>query len=96
MNDTIHHTLMATYMTFHKQVSLKILKEKLQPGQPKVLEFLKENDGSEQKEIARECCLDPATVTGILGRMERLIIRIGSSRKIWIMTGYWMDWPVLI
>ena len=40
------------------------------PGQPKILEFLYENDGCTQKEIGRGCLLDKSTVTSLLSRME--------------------------
>ena len=42
----------------------------LTPGQPKVLDFLGKHDGSMQKDIAYGCQIDPATLTGILARME--------------------------
>lgn len=46
-------------------------------GQPKILEYLYENDGAVQKDIANSCFIEQATVTNILTRMEKneLIIR---------------------
>lgn len=40
-------------------------------GEPKILEFLAEHEPCEQKVIAAGCNLDSASVTGILGRMEK-------------------------
>ena len=40
-------------------------------GQPKILNYLAENDGSIQKDIARNCNIEPATVTSILSTMEK-------------------------
>ena len=39
-------------------------------GQPKVLDYLKDHDGSSQKEIARNCFLEAGSLTSILNRME--------------------------
>ena len=46
-------------------------KTDLRPGEPKILEFLAEHEPCEQKVIAAGCNLDSASVTGILGRMEK-------------------------
>lgn len=53
----------------------KILFEKLKgsgltQGQPKILEYLFDNDGAVQKDIAAACFIEPATVTSLLSRME--------------------------
>ena len=40
-------------------------------GQPKVLEYLMEHDGAEQKEIAAGCHVEAPSLTSILNRMER-------------------------
>ena len=42
----------------------------LTAGQPKVLDYLGLHNGSVQKAIAAGCQIDPATLTGILNRME--------------------------
>ena len=68
--NSFHYLMMVTQSTFQRRVLDLTAKEGLLPGQPKVLDFLKDNDGCEQKAIARGCCLDPATVTGLLNRME--------------------------
>lgn len=40
------------------------------PGQPKILDYLGLHDGSVQRRIAQGCQIDPATLTGLLTRME--------------------------
>ena len=61
----------------------------LKPGEPKILEFLAEHEPCEQKQIALGCNLDPASVTGILGRMEtrgliRREIKNGNRRSLYV------------
>jgi DNA-binding MarR family transcriptional regulator len=55
---------------FHKKVIASLLALDLTPGQPKILDYLQKHDGSIQKDIAYGCSIDPATLTGILRRME--------------------------
>ncbi|MDP4089017.1 MAG: MarR family transcriptional regulator [Bacillota bacterium] len=43
----------------------------LSPGQPKILETLKQIDGCMQKELAEACEVEPATITSILPGMEK-------------------------
>lgn len=42
----------------------------LTPGQPKVLDYLKEHDGASQKEIAGACGIEAGSLTSVLNRME--------------------------
>lgn len=70
MNKTFHHLLMVNQAIFQKKILNELIKIGLTPGQPKVLEYLNQNDGSIQKNIANGCHIDPATLTGILDRME--------------------------
>jgi DNA-binding MarR family transcriptional regulator len=71
MKNSLHYLLRVAQTNCHKQILSELSVTGLNPGQPKVLEFLAEKDGCEQKEIAIGCDLEPATVTGILGRMEQ-------------------------
>ncbi len=70
MNKTFHHLMMVNQAIFQKKILNKLLKIGLTSGQPKILEYLNRHDGSIQKNIANECHIDPATLTGILERME--------------------------
>lgn len=57
-------------MTFGKSIFASAQKMGLTSGQPKILEFLDEVGSAEQKTIAQFCEIEPATVGGILQRME--------------------------
>lgn len=70
MDRSFHYLIMINQALFQKKVLNKLLKTELTPGQPKVLDYLRLHDGSMQKDIARGCQIDPATLTGILERME--------------------------
>lgn len=50
----------------------------LSPGQPKILNFLSKHGDSMQKEVAKGCDIEPATVSRLLNNMEKhgLIERI--------------------
>lgn len=68
--DSFHHWLMKLHLTFGKSVFAGAQKMGLTLGQPKILEFLDEVGSAEQKTIAQFCEIEPATVGGILQRME--------------------------
>lgn len=53
----------------------------LKPGQPKVLEYLSEHDGSLARDICRGCVIDKSTMALLLPRMEEqgLIRREASA-----------------
>ena len=70
MNDTLHYLIMANQMLVQKAL-LELLKDTgLTIGQPKILDYLKEHDGSNQKEIAAACFLEAGSLTTILNKME--------------------------
>lgn len=67
-----YHKLMLENQTiFTKMVFEKLTEENLTVGQPKVLEYLINNDGAVQKDIAKACLIEPATLTSLLSRMEK-------------------------
>ncbi|MFR9270329.1 MAG: MarR family transcriptional regulator [Clostridia bacterium] len=71
MEGTFHYMLMAEQAMVQKYI-LRTLKDTgLTMGQPKVLEYLMEHDGAEQKEIAMGCHVEAPSLTSILNRMER-------------------------
>ena len=71
MEGTFHYMLMAEQAMVQKHI-LRTLKDTgLTMGQPKVLEYLMEHDGAEQKEIAMGCHVEAPSLTSILNRMER-------------------------
>jgi DNA-binding MarR family transcriptional regulator len=67
-----HNLLMVTQSAVHKHVFSKLSDTKLSLGQPKVLDYLGNHDGSVQKGIAVSCQIEPATVTSLLSRMEEM------------------------
>ena len=77
MDRSFHYLLMAAQALFQKRVMGELEGTGLTTGQPKVLDYLGRHDGSVQKEIAQGCQIDPATMTGLLSRMEEkgLIVR---------------------
>lgn len=70
MEKSFHHTLMKAYFSFHRTVMEQAKNAGLTSGQPKILEFLSESDGVEQKVIAAHCEIETATAGSILTRME--------------------------
>ena len=70
MQNSFHHVLMMTHLSFHKKIMAEAKKLGLTSGQPKILEFLSENEGVEQKTIAEHCEIERASAGSILGRME--------------------------
>jgi Transcriptional regulators len=86
MQDSLHYRLRKAHALCQKNIMQEIRKKSdLRSGEPKILEFLLENEPCEQKMIAEGCELDPASITGILGRMEErgLITRdhLPSNRR---------------
>lgn len=68
--DTIHHQLLIAFSHANHAMTSRIRAFGLLPGQPKVLEFVADNEGCLQRDIARACAMDRATTTGLLVRME--------------------------
>ena len=68
--DTIHHQLLVTQGHANHAMTSRIRERGLLPGQPKVLEYVADNEGCLQRDIAKACMMDRATVTGVLARME--------------------------
>lgn len=61
---------MSEHSILQKELFLRLKSTGLTIGQPKVLDYLAEHNGSSQKEIARGCHIEPATLTSLLNRME--------------------------
>ncbi|MBX4263294.1 MarR family winged helix-turn-helix transcriptional regulator [Clostridium estertheticum] len=71
MNKELHYILRLCHTLCNKKILLQTSTLGLSPGQPKILEFLEYHNGCEQKEIAKACEIEPATVTNLLARMEK-------------------------
>ena len=63
MEQSLHYLLMADHSLLRKRFFAEIQPLGLTPGQPKVLEYLQAHDGAMQKDIARGCCIEPATLS---------------------------------
>ena len=70
MDDTLHYLSMANQMLVQKALLEQLTATGLTIGQPKILDYLKEHDGSNQKEIAKACFLEAGSLTTILNKME--------------------------
>lgn len=71
MKYTLHYLLMANHAMLQKKLFANMKGLGLSIGQPKVLDFLKDNDGAVQKEIAKGCHIEPASLSTILAGMEK-------------------------
>ncbi len=72
MNHELHYIIRICHTLCNKKILQQTSTLGLSPGQPKILEFLEYNNGCEQKEIAKACEIEPATVTNLLARMEKV------------------------
>lgn len=70
MDSKLHILLLKATSAFNKKVFGELADTGLTSGQPKVLDFLKNHNGCEQKEIASACDIETSTVTSLLLRME--------------------------
>ena len=61
---------MSDHMLVQKALLGSIKDSGLTSGQPKILDYLKDHDGSVQKDIAAGCHIEPASITVILRGME--------------------------
>ena len=70
MSPTFHYLIMAEHSMFQKELLAKLKDSGLTIGQPKILDYLKDHDGTSQKDITRGCHIEPGTLTTLLNRME--------------------------
>ena len=70
MSESLHYLLMTDHLMIQKSLIASVKDTGLTPGQPKVLDYLKNHDGAVQKEIAINCHIEPASLTTILNGME--------------------------
>ncbi len=75
--ESLHYMIMANQMLVQKTLMEMLKRSGLTLGQPKILDYLKDHDGSNQKEIAKACFIEPGSLTTILNKMEEkdLIVR---------------------
>lgn len=66
-----HYQVMAAHTDLQKKVLARLRREGLSAGQPKVLDYLREHNGVNQKAIASGCHMEPASVSSVLSGMEQ-------------------------
>lgn len=69
--ESLHYLLMKTHSVMQRCIFNEAQKIGLSSGQPKVLDYLYNCEGSDQKTIAAYCEIEPATLASILLRMEQ-------------------------
>ena len=67
----LRYLVMVNHLIMKKNFFAKVQDTNLTLGQPKVIDYLRDNDGSMQKDIAKACCIEPASLTVVLNLMEK-------------------------
>ena len=70
MNDSFHYLSMANHMMVQKKLMEQLKDTGLTLGQPKGLDYEKDQNGARHKEIAAGCLIEAGSLTSILNRME--------------------------
>lgn len=89
MEDTLHYLIMANHLIIQKRLFSMIKDTELSLGQPKILDYLREHNGSIQKDISAACNIEQASLTSVLNGMEKkgLIVRKmqdGNRRSLYV------------
>lgn len=71
MELSFHYLLLANHAMVQKELLNGLSDTPLSMGQPKILDYLRDHDGSSQKEIAGGCHIEPPTLSLLLSRMEQ-------------------------
>ena len=67
---SFHYLAMAIHSMIQKNFMEQVKPSGLTSGQPKVLDYLRDHNGANQKEIAAACHIEPGSLTSVLNRME--------------------------
>ena len=79
--ESLHYLLMRCHAGVSRRVMARAGEMGLSAGQPKVLGFLLAAGEADQRTIAAHCQIEPATVGGILLRMEKAGLVERSRRE---------------
>lgn len=71
MDTSFHYLLMVNQAKLQKMLFAQLKDTCLTMGQPKILDYLKDHDGANQKEIANGCQIEAPSLTSLLGPMEQ-------------------------
>ena len=63
-------SLLTAHWTFKNYVESGLKQYGLNSGNPKILIYIAEHEGCRQKEIAKNCCVETATLSSVLTKME--------------------------
>lgn len=72
LDNEFHFMILKCFQNSNHLIMKEVNKLGLFSGQPKILEYLLENNGAKSVEIASDCVLDKSTVASILLRMEKM------------------------
>ena len=76
------HTALLKLFSCHRRLVYAALSDTgLSVGQPKVLDYLIRQDGCVQKQLAEACEIEPATLSSLLGKMEKDGLVLRRSRE---------------
>lgn len=67
---SFHYLSMAVHSMIQKNFMEQVKSSGLTSGQPKVLDYLRDHNGANQKEIGAACHIEPGSLTSVLNRME--------------------------
>ena len=82
INDELHFLLLKAFNVSSRSIQAQTGELGLTPGQPKVLEYLLEHDGSQARDICRGFAIDKSTMASLLPRMEKAgLVRREASEK---------------
>lgn len=78
------------FKSIHQRSFHNLDTQKLYPGQPKFLALIKANEGVTQKELAQKHFVTPATITGVLNKLEanKYVYRVPDENDKRIMRVY--------
>ena len=63
---SFHYLSMAIHSMVQKNFMERVKPSGLTLGQPKILDYLKDHNGANQKEIAAACHIEPGSLTSVL------------------------------
>ena len=74
----------------HRKSYHPMKKDRLYPGQPKLLTLIKANEGIPQKELSKKNYVKPSTITGMLNKLEanQYVYRVPDTEDKRIMRVY--------
>lgn len=69
--ESLHYLLMKSHTLMQKNVCSDAQKKGLSSGQPKILDYLLDHEGRDQKTIAAYCEIGTAAIASLLFKMEQ-------------------------